>query len=64
MTRHEIIALAKKNGMTKFVCVGTNAQWIQVEAFVTMAVEETRKEQKNHEYLELHSESTFTFKRD
>jgi hypothetical protein len=58
MTRHEIIALAKKNGMTEFVPVGTNAQWVQIETFVTMAVEETRKELKNHEHTKLHLESS------
>jgi hypothetical protein len=58
MTRHEIIALAKKNGMNEFVPVGTNAQWVQIETFVTMAIEETRKELKNHERTKLHPEST------
>lgn len=60
MNRHEIIALAKKNGMTEFVPVGTNAQWVQIETFVTMAIEETRKEQKNHECLKLPTESLVT----
>jgi hypothetical protein len=60
MTRHDIIALAKKNGMTEFVPVGTNAQWVQIETFVTMAIEETRKEQNNHEHLKLHSQSLVT----
>jgi hypothetical protein len=38
MERKEIIDLARKNGMTEFVTVGSNALWEQIEKFVTIAI--------------------------
>jgi len=43
MERKEIIDLARKNGMTDFVPVGSNALWEQIEKFVTIAIENERE---------------------